>query len=185
MAVAFATKGAVAEWQLLYDHFETLSVGAEVSYAKLDELLGRPFLDSRSPFTKANLRLLSEHKRGLVNVRNTGYRVVSAKEHETAAKSQHKSARRRLKRAQHWVRNADRSQLTVEEQRRLDNMDMQLGRQLQLTKALNDRVERVEAVVQLASTKTDNVEARMAEMEAKQEKLMADLAKLGFDEKVA
>lgn len=100
-SVTFQPKGDVAEWRVVYDHLTTLKVGDVVTYEHLSELLERDFLAARGPFHKANKALLDSHKRGMVNVKNTGYRVVTAAEHEAVARDQHRFAKRRLRKSKH------------------------------------------------------------------------------------
>ena len=142
--MTFEPKGDVAEWQLVYNHIETLDVGDIVTYEKLSELLGREFKTARGPFHKANRQLLSKHKRGMLNVKNVGYRVVTAEEHELAARDQHKYAKRRMRASKHWLANTDRSELAPEVAERFDRIEGQLDRQIDFTRRLDKRVERVE-----------------------------------------
>lgn len=146
--MTFEPKGDVAEWRLVYDHIATLKIGEVVAYEKLTELLGREFKEARGPFHKANRELLARHKRGMLNVKNVGYRVVPAKEHERAARDQHKYAKRRLRASKHWLANTDRGELEPEVAERFDRIESQLDRQIDFTRRLDKRVERVEKALQ-------------------------------------
>lgn len=143
-AVTFKPKGDVAEWRVVYDHLTSLDVGAVVTYEELSGLLGRDFLAARGPFHKANQALLGSHKRGMVNVKNEGYRVVTAAEHEDVARNQHRFAKRRLRKSKHWLANTDRSELAPEAVERFDRLEHSLDRQIDFTRRLDRRVARVE-----------------------------------------
>lgn len=175
--MAFEPKGDVAEWQLVYDRLSTLAVGDVITYDELTLLLGRDFLQARGPFHKANKRLLEEHSRGLLNVKNVGYRVVTAAEHEMAARDQHRFAKRRLTTAKRWVRNTDRAELEPEVAERFDRLEESLGRQIDFTRRLDKRVARVEKAIK--ESRNENEERADATAE-RLTKLMAALERHGI-----
>jgi len=162
-AVTFEPKGDVAEWQIVYDHLKTLDVGEVVTYEHLSKLLERDFLAARGPFHKANKHLLATHKRGMVNVKNVGYRVVTATEHEDVARDQHRFAKRRLRKSKHWLANTDRGDLPPEAVERFDRLEQSLDRQIDFTQRLDRRVARVEKAlnasrVEIAEQASDTAE---------------------------
>ena len=146
--MTFEPKGDLAEWQLIYNHISTLNVGDTVTYDKLTELLDREFKTARGPFHKANRELLANHKRGMLNVKNVGYRVVPAEEHENAARDQHKYAKRRLRASKHWLANTDRAELPPEVAERFDRIEGSLDRQIDFTRRIDKRVQRVEKALE-------------------------------------
>jgi exonuclease VII large subunit len=178
----FTKKDVKSEWEKVYDYISVLSVGDEIDYADLDLILGRDFRSARTPFVRANKELLERNQRGMLNVRGVGYRVVTASEHEAAAKRHHKSARRQLTRAHQWVKNADRSQLTPEERQRFDRIELSLSRQLQHTKALEERVQKMEQATAAVVEKTNGVETDVAELKASQDKIFEALRRLGYQD---
>lgn len=177
-SMTFEPKGDVAEWQLVYDHIATLDVGDVVTYEKLSELLDREFKTARGPFHKANKELLAEHKRGLLNVKNVGYRVVSAIEHESAARDQHKYAKRRLRASKHWLTNTDRGELPPEVAERFDRIEQSMDRQIDFTRRLDKRVQRVEKALEASRSETAD---QAQETSDRLEKLTEALKRHGID----
>jgi hypothetical protein len=93
----FQPKGDVPEWRLIYDALlERAGFGDIITYAQLDEALGRPFEANRSPFYRARQHMGEMRSRWLVAVPRQGYRVIEAREHLTAAQSHKRRARRQL-----------------------------------------------------------------------------------------
>lgn len=176
--VTFEPKGDVAEWKLIYDLISDLNVGDIVTYDELTEVLGRDFLRSRGPFHKANKELLANEKRGLLNVKNKGYRVVSAAEHESAAKDQHRYAKRRLRKSKHWLANTDRSELPPEVAERFDRLESTLDRQIDFTRRLDQRVQRVEKALEASRSEQAD---QAAETTERLGKLIAALQRHGID----
>lgn len=164
MSVAFQPKGDVAEWQLIYDQLVTMRVGQVVSYNDLTDILGRDFLPARGPFHKANRKLLETRKRGLLNVKNVGYRVVTAAEHEMAARSQHRFANRRLRRARDWIENTDRNELPEEIRQRFDQLEAHIGRQIDFTRRLDGRLAKVEKATQRQAEASADAGEKLAKL---------------------
>lgn len=152
--IPFEPKGAKAEWALIYDRIKDLAVGDVITYVQLDGILGRDFVSARSPFYTANERLLKERKRGLVCVSGTGYRVVSAIEHEQVARKHHKSGTRKLRRSAQWIHNVDRAKLDPETLARFDAIDEQLQRQIDFTRRLNGRVMKLDKALKQTREET-------------------------------
>lgn len=177
-AVAFEPKGDIAEWQLILDRLVKLKVGDVITYEELTTILGRDFLQARGPFHKANKRLLETKKRGLLNVKNTGYRVVTSAEHELAARDQHRYANRRLRSSRRWLTNTDRSDLAPEVAERFDRLEQSLDRQIDFTRKLDRRVANVEKA--LKASRSENAESASATSE-RLTKLVAALERHGID----
>lgn len=176
--MTFEPKGDVAEWQLIYNHLVTLNVDDVVEYDTLTELLGREFKSARGPFHKANRHLLADHKRGMLNVKNVGYRVVPAEEHERAARDQHRFAKRRLRASKHWLANTDRSELPAEVAERFDRLEEQLDRQIDFTRRIDKRVARVEKALEASR---DEAAGQARETSERLSKLMEALKRHGID----
>ena len=176
--MTFEPKGEVAEWQLVYDHIVTLDVGDVVTYEQLDDILGRDFRQARGPFHKANRELLTEQRRGMLNVKNTGYRVVPAEEHEHAARDQHRYAKRRLRKSKHWLANTNRDELAPEVAERFDRIEQSLDRQIDFTKRLDKRVQRVEKALEDSRSEQHETAAETA---SRLDKLASALKRHGID----
>ena len=85
----------VSEWQRIYDQLlARASVDDVITYAQLDEVLGRPFLRCRNPIYRAQRELGECRHRWLDVVKGKGYRVIHAREHVGKAR-QHESRGRR------------------------------------------------------------------------------------------
>jgi hypothetical protein len=93
----FAPKADLPEWRLVYD---LLLDGAEfgdlITYAELDQALGRPFLKQRGPIYRARRELGEQRHRWLEAVPRRGYRVIGAEEHLRVANGHKRKARRQL-----------------------------------------------------------------------------------------
>lgn len=141
----FEAKGERPQWEVVYDRLAGMNVGDIV---KDDELFGllpdAPDASVRSAFYRAVKQVEDEHSRTFDRVRNIGYRMVAANEHEGLARRQHKKAKRRLASAHRKAHSADRSQLTPEERKRLDAVEDHLARQQEMIRRLDKRVEKTE-----------------------------------------
>ncbi|HEX2578661.1 MAG TPA: hypothetical protein VHK88_20120 [Aquihabitans sp.] len=181
MTVTFEPKGEVAEWRLVYDHLVGLKVGDIITYDRLSGILGREFLHGRGPFHRANRELLATHRLGLVNVKGVGYRVVTAAEHEDAARGQHRSARRRLRRAKEWIEHTDRADLTPEVRSRFDQLEEHLSRQIDFTRRLDGRLKKAEqAIAEVREQQADSA-GDVEAVGAKVDRLMEALTRRGID----
>ena len=151
----FEPKGPQPLWELVYDRIRTLSVGDTITYAELSRILGGRGIEAcRAPLYKAMQVLEREDKRTLDNVRDTGYRVVEAVEHERLARRHHRKSHRQLRKALGKVQSADRSKLTPEERRRFDRMEITLSRQADMIRRLDAKVERIDQAIKDARRST-------------------------------
>jgi hypothetical protein len=150
METAFQIKdpSGIPEWRRVYDVLQPLNVGDTITYDELSDALGRPFDSARGPFYRANTELLEHDRRGLLNVKNVGYRVITAAEHDVPAMSKHRTARRSLRKARSWIQNADRAHLTPDVAERFDRIEVSLRRQEDMTRRLDQRVTKVETALQ-------------------------------------
>lgn len=94
----FQPKGDLPEWRLIYDRLlEHADFGDVITYAELDEVLGREFEDNRSPLYKAREHLGALRSRWIEPVPRIGYRVIEAREHIHVAQQRKKRARRQFR----------------------------------------------------------------------------------------
>lgn len=116
MSSPFAPKGDVPEWRLIY---ELLLSGAEfgdlITYAELDEALGRRFVPNRSPLYRARRELGEQRHRWLEPVPGKGYRVIEAREHLRVSQVHKRKARKQFTLMTTVTSATDLSQLTAEE----------------------------------------------------------------------
>jgi hypothetical protein len=96
-APAFQPKGDRPEWRIIYDE---LLVAADfntiIAYAELDRVLGRSFVENRSPIYRARQHLGEMRLRWLEAEPGVGYRVIEAREHLDAAQRRKRRARTQL-----------------------------------------------------------------------------------------
>jgi hypothetical protein len=97
MTPLFASKGDRPEWRMI---FEDLLDGADyntvITYAQLEELLGRKFETNRGPLYRARQELGSVRKRWLEAVPQVGYRVVESSEHVRLSVAHRQKSKRQL-----------------------------------------------------------------------------------------
>lgn len=138
----FQPKADRSQWQIVFERLSKMGVGDTITHGQLDALLPDAGEGSvKSAFYRAVTECEMELHRTFASVRGIGYRMVEAREHERLAKDHHRRARRQLKRSQRKVTSADRSQLTREERARLDAVELQLARQVELTSRLDAKVK--------------------------------------------
>lgn len=138
----FDIKGDRPQWQVIYERLQQMEIGDVIKYVELSALLpAAPEASARSAFTRAVRAMEDEHHRTFANVRLVGYKMVDATEHEGLARRHHKRAKRQLKTAKRKVVSADRSRLSREERARLDAMELNLSRQMEMTSRLEARVK--------------------------------------------
>ncbi len=141
----FAPKGEKPEWEILYEYLKECGKGDLVKYEQLSNLLGRDFLKGRTPIYKAMRRLEDEDHRSLLNVKNAGYRITVAQEHEGLARQHHKRSRRQLTKSYGKIKSADRTELSREERQRFDALEMSIKQHADMIRRLEARVNKVEA----------------------------------------
>lgn len=93
----FQPKASRPEWRIIYDELlETADFNAVITYAELDRVLNRTFVDNRSPLYRARRHLGEMRLRWLEPEPKVGYRVIEAREHMDAAQRRKRKARRQL-----------------------------------------------------------------------------------------
>lgn len=142
MTVYFQPKADRSQWRIIFERLSKMSVGQTVTHQDLAAMIPDAAEASvKGAFYRAVTECELELHRTFESVRGVGYRMVEAREHERLAKNHHRRARRQLKRSQRKVTSADRSQLTREERARLDAVELQLARQVELTSRLDAKVK--------------------------------------------
>ena len=111
--VPFRAKGEIAEWRLIYERLlETAEFGQVITYVELDEVLGRRFIDNRSPLYRAREDLGSIRKRWLEPVPGVGYRVTEPGDHVRVSVSHRRKSQRQVSIAVKVLGNTELSRLT-------------------------------------------------------------------------
>lgn len=112
----FKPKAELPEWRLIYDK---LLVGADfgdvITIAQLDDALGRPFIDNRTPLYRARQELGDMRRRWFEPVPGVGYRIIEASEHMHAAQARKQRARRQLRQMVKIGEVTDLSRLTPDQ----------------------------------------------------------------------
>ena len=97
MSAKFAPKGERPEWRMIY---EDLLAGAEpgnvITYAQLEELLGREFASNRGPLYRARRTLGELQHRWLEAATGVGYRVIEPTEHVRVSAGHRRKSRRQV-----------------------------------------------------------------------------------------
>lgn len=143
----FAPKGAKPEWLMVYDELlSSADYGDVVTYARLEEVLGRPFASNRGPLYRARDHLGDIHKRWLEAVPNVGYRVVDAEEHVRIAAAHKLKGRRQYGRMLKVMQVTDLTQLGPDALATWDEQQ-KIGFTLWGVIAHESRIRRIEAIL--------------------------------------
>lgn len=167
----FATKGDRAQWATVYDHIRHMSIGQQITYAELAAVLPEaPEGSRRGAFLRAVQECENHDKRTFRNIRGIGYRMAEANEHADLARIHHRRGNRQIKKAKRKASSADRSRLTREERARIDAIELNLSRQIEMTRRLEARVERIDADLKTArreqKTNAADLSQRVEQMSA-------------------
>ena len=93
----FKPKGEIAEWRMIYEQLlETAEFGQVITYAELDEALGRPFIDNRGPIYRAREDLGTIRQRWLEPVPGVGYRITEPSDHVRVSVSHRRRSQRQM-----------------------------------------------------------------------------------------
>lgn len=115
MTPQFQPKGEKPEWLMIYDRFlADASIDDVITYADLDELLGRDIRKNRTPLYRARQEMGEQHKRWLESVPNIGYRVLDPQDHVRVSAVHKRKSRRQLGMAVRVLESTDLSLLSAE-----------------------------------------------------------------------
>lgn len=144
----FAPKGDLPEWRLLYDAIlERAEFGQVIPYDQLDAVLGRRFVDNRSPLYRARREMGDLRQRWLDAVPRTGYRVIEAHEHIALAQRHKRRAKRQLGAMVHVAEVTDLARLTPEQLASFDHQS-RINAMLYMVAAHHEhRLNRIEEVL--------------------------------------
>lgn len=147
----FDVKGDRPQWRTIFERIGALKIGDVITYEDLAALLpDAPESSVRPAFYRAVKECETQLRRSFCNVRKVGYRMVEANEHERLARQHHTRGKRQLTRAKRKAASADRSRLSREERARIDAVELNLTRQIEMTARLEGRVSKVETDLQAA-----------------------------------
>ena len=176
----FQVLGDRPQWRTIYEAIAVMNPGDIIKDADLRALLpDAPEGSARSAFMRAVREAETELSRSFDRVRLVGYKMVAASEHERLARKHHKRGVRQIKTAKRKATSADRSQLTREERARIDAVELNLARQIEMTSRLAARMERVEDELKAARRQQSTDSAHLAE---RVDKLAALLERHGISD---
>lgn len=159
----FEPKGDVAEWRMVYDHLRKLKPGDIVTAEQLEEILGRPLGQNRSPIYRATRELEENNSRTIATVRGVGYRVVAASEHLGLGLSHSSRARRQLRRGLQRAESADRQGLAPSAAARLEAFEATTSRLVEflghMSKTVDQQGERIEGLEKNNRETSERVQA--------------------------
>lgn len=137
------------QWQKVYNLLAAAHVDQIITYQDLDHAAGTDFrANGRQGLDKATKNLEANQHHTIECVRNIGYRIVRAEEHERLAHHHQKKARRQVTRAKRKVTSADRRALSGDQCRRLDDLETNLAQQASILRNTNRRVDELAAARQ-------------------------------------
>lgn len=177
----FEVIGDRPQWRTVYEYLAGMSIGDVVKHDELAGLLpDAPAGSVASALRRAVRECELELSRTFASVRGVGYKMCAAAEHERLARGHHRRAKRQLKSARRKAASADRSQLTREERARIDAIELNLSRQIEMTSRLESRVARVEDELKAARRQQSSESAELSE---RLDKLARLLERHGIGEK--
>lgn len=160
----FETIGDRPQWQVIYRRLASMQIGEVIKHVELAGLLpDAPTTSVGSAFRRAVRECEDELKRTFTSVRGIGYAMAAAADHERLARGHHRRAKRQLKTAKRKATSADRSLLTREERARVDAIELNLSRQIEMTSRLESRVSRVENDLKAARREASTDSAVLSE----------------------
>lgn len=177
----FEAIGDKPRWALTLDVFREHETGETVTYKAIGEALGttdRRIIQASA--REASKRLLREDDKAIEAVPNKGYRIVTAEEHIRLAKSQEKRSRRALVKGHATVTHVDVNGLSPEAQRIMHATGQGFARVLDMMRATERNVKRVERAQEALELRVDDqlsdAAERLAQLEAKVARLAPDSA---------
>ena len=112
----FQSRGPVPEWRALYDQiYSTANYGEIVTFAQMEQVLGRPFLPNRHPVYRVRKELGDRRQMWIEAVKNVGYRVIRPNEHLRVANDHKRRGKYQLGLMQTVGEVTNLSRLTPEE----------------------------------------------------------------------
>ena len=137
----FNVKGDRPQWMVVHERIAGMEIGEVVKDSDLAALLPEASAATiRSAFTRAMREMEDQASRSFMRVRLVGYRMVHADEHAGLARRHHKRAGRQLRSAWRKAHSSDRSLLTQEGRRRMDDLELNLARQREMAERLEGRL---------------------------------------------
>lgn len=161
---AFQPIGSRARWRDVYEHVNALDHGTVIPYEELSEIVGFDIRENRGPVYRASVELELEDHKSLVVEPKIGYRVALPSEHKGLTERHRKRSYRQLRTARRKADSADRSKLTPEERRWLDETSVRLSQHETAIRNLHQRVKALERGTEVNQVAQSRIEREMGEM---------------------
>lgn len=172
----FEVKENEPQWMTVFRLLASTTVDDIITYDEFDAALGFDFRGASRPGLDKATKVLEHKKHRTVEVvRNKGYRVVRAEEHERLAQKHQLRSLRQTKRSQRKVQSANRSELTLEAVKRLDVLELHYA---QLAAAQRRNSARIEQVDVESKFRDRQQKAQTAENAGKLDLLASQIARL-------
>jgi len=161
-----------ARWRRLYDIMRLAGYGTEFTYSTLSGLAGQDVQgQARWVLYRTDLELQRHDHRALENIRGIGYRIANPERHLVLADKRRRRGKRQV---QKGILVVDATDLSAVEdpavRQRLQEMSHHLRNLDFRVKHLERRSERAEKFEESASTRIANLENRLSELLARQQK---------------
>jgi Holliday junction resolvasome RuvABC DNA-binding subunit len=163
----FTPKGDVAEWRMVYDKMKVLRPDEVMTTGQIEEALGRPLGQNRSPVYRAIKEMERNHQRTLATVRGVGYRVALASEHFGLVIHHSDRARTQLRRGVERADSADRSVLRADQAQQLDAIADLTVRAVEFLGHMAKRVDSHAKMIEDVKQKNEELDERVAALEKK------------------
>lgn len=171
-ATMFEPAGAEARWRSVYTLAKGKPVGTILTYGQLDEATGSDIRAQRDPVTKAARMLERDQRRTLVVVRNQGYRIAAADEHEGLARKRNRRARKQIATGRSILQGTRREELTPDAAKRIDALALTYSAHEDMLRRLERRAQRQEEGLQDVRRRTSATAADHDERLSRLEALM-------------
>lgn len=156
MRAPFEPVGERSRWTDILELLVPHAIDDLVTYEQFSAAAGvEDIRTRRGDIYKAMEVLQRDHQRTIEVVRNKGYRICAANEHGRLAKKHHKRSKRQLAKAVAKAASSNRAELTDEERRRIDSMEMTLRSHADMIRRLERRADRMEVRLEMAESTHD------------------------------
>ena len=166
----FESRQQRAEWEMIYEKFNW-EPGNLITFYELSEILGRNFLNCRTPIYRVKKEITANHGLVLKSERMVGYSVINPEENREMAIYHGKKGKRQINKANFIIRNTDLNKLSSEGRILMEILDNNISR---LSHQMAFLGRRQTAAVQRVDQRVDNhaqdiadMKNRLAELEIK------------------
>lgn len=175
MMAPFEPKGDQARWKTIYDLILQVPVGSVLTYEAMGDALNLDASDERHTIQMAMRRAARElethDKRAVEVIANEGYRVVHAGEQLRLARVQQKKAGKALKRGHSKVINVDFNQVDPESRKAFEVVAQAFALQMEFNHKMDIRQKRLEQVINAVEERTERTESELDELRARMARL--------------